>query len=131
VAVNCAVYLLNRTTSRGTEGKSPYELWTGSKPSVSHLRTFGCVVFVKNTKPNMKKLEDRSKAMMFMGYEPGSTAYMCYDPVSKKVHISRDVILDEEVSWDWLTTVGAGAEPDFTIRGETEGIPIVVIEARI
>jgi hypothetical protein len=48
----------------------------------------------------MKKLEDRSKAMMFMGYEPGSAAYMCYDPVSKKVHISRDVIFDEEVSWD-------------------------------
>jgi hypothetical protein len=36
-AVNCVVYLLNRTTSRGTGGKTPYELWTGNKPSVSHL----------------------------------------------------------------------------------------------
>jgi hypothetical protein len=43
-AVNCAVYLLNMTISRGIGGKAPYELWTGSKPSISHLRTFGCVV---------------------------------------------------------------------------------------
>jgi hypothetical protein len=35
--VNCAVYLLNRSISKSTGGKTPYELWTGVKPSVSHL----------------------------------------------------------------------------------------------
>jgi hypothetical protein len=57
--VNCAVYILNRVTSKSTGGKAPYELWTGSKPAVSHLRTFGSVVHVKVTKPNLKKLDDR------------------------------------------------------------------------
>jgi hypothetical protein len=27
-AVNCAVYLLNRITSKGTGAKTPYKLWT-------------------------------------------------------------------------------------------------------
>jgi hypothetical protein len=106
-------------------------VWTGSKPFFTHLRTFGCVVFVKNTKPNLKKLEDRSKAMLFVGYEPGLAAYRCYDPESKKVHINRDVIFDEQASCDWSNTVGAGAKPDFSIEGEAEAIRMVVIEARL
>jgi hypothetical protein len=47
--VNCAVYLLNRISSKNVGGKTPYELWTGSKPSVSHFRTFGCIAYVKVT----------------------------------------------------------------------------------
>jgi hypothetical protein len=31
---------------------------------VQHLRMFGCVVHVKNTTPNLKKLEDRSTPMV-------------------------------------------------------------------
>jgi hypothetical protein len=98
--VNCVVYLLNRITSKDTGAKTPYKLWTGAKPSVSHLRTFGCITHVKVTRPNLKKLEDRSKVMVFMGYEPGSAAYICYDPITKKVHVSRDVVFDEEGTWD-------------------------------
>jgi hypothetical protein len=43
------VYVLNRSTSKGAGGKTPYELWAGSTPSVQHLCTFGCVAHVKNT----------------------------------------------------------------------------------
>jgi hypothetical protein len=75
--------------------QDPYELWIGSKPSVSHLRIFGCIAHVKVTKPNLKKLDDRSRAMIFMGYEPRSAAYKCYDPHTKNVHISKDVVFDE------------------------------------
>ena len=34
--------------------------------------------------------------MLFMGYEAGSKAYRCLDPVTFKIHISRDVIFDEK-----------------------------------
>jgi transposase InsO family protein len=44
-AVNCAVYLLNRSTSKSTGGKTPYELWTGAVPAVrsapAHVRVCG------------------------------------------------------------------------------------------
>jgi hypothetical protein len=95
-AVNCVVYILNRLASKSVGGKTPYELWIGSKPAVSHLRTFGCVAHVKVTKPNLKKLDDRSRPMIFVRYEPGSAAYRCYDPKTRSVHVSRDVIFDEQ-----------------------------------
>jgi hypothetical protein len=64
--VNCVVYLLNRTTSRSTGDCTPYELWTGSKANVSHLRVFGCIAHVKTTAPNLKKLDDRIKPMILL-----------------------------------------------------------------
>lgn len=48
-AVNTAVYLLNRSSSKRIGGKTPYELWNGGSPAVHHLRTFGCVGHVKNS----------------------------------------------------------------------------------
>jgi hypothetical protein len=60
------------------------------------LPTLGCVVHVKNTTLNLKKLEDRYQPMIFINYEPGSKAYRAYDPASKKVHVTRDVIFDEQ-----------------------------------
>ena len=102
-AVNTAVYILNRTMTKGTDGKTPYELWNGSTPAVHHLRTFGCVAHVKNTGPHMKKLNDRSRSMIFVGYEPGSNAYRVYDLTTRRVHISCDVVFDEEARWEWGT----------------------------
>jgi hypothetical protein len=120
-AVNCVVYLLNRAASKSIEGKTPYELWTGSKPAVNHLRTFGCVAHVKNNTPNLKKLSDRSRKMIFVGYEPGSAAYRCYDPATRKVHISRDVVFDEECVWDWSIDQAAEMSFDFLVaEQETE-----------
>jgi hypothetical protein len=98
--VNCAVYLLNRTLSKSTRDRTPYELWTGSRPVVSHLSVFDCIAHVKVTRLSLKKLDDRSIPMIFVGYELGSTACRCYNPVTKRVHISRDVIFDEEATWN-------------------------------
>jgi transposase InsO family protein len=70
-AVTCTMYLLNRTMSKSTRGKTPYELWTGSKPAVNHLRVFGCVAHVKNTRPHLKKLDDRSHPMILLGMNLG------------------------------------------------------------
>jgi hypothetical protein len=47
----------------------------------------------------LKKLEDRSRRTIFVGYEPGSKAYRVYDPVSRRVHISRDVVVEENAQW--------------------------------
>jgi hypothetical protein len=98
--VNCVVYLLNRSVSKEVGGKTPYEHWTGSTPAMHHLRTFGCIAHVKVNTPHLKKLADRSTKMIFVGYELGSIAYRCYYPSTNKVHISRDVIFDEDAKWD-------------------------------
>lgn len=45
-AINCAVYLLNRTASTQTPNKSPIELWTGDKLQLGHVKVFGSEGYV-------------------------------------------------------------------------------------
>jgi hypothetical protein len=83
---------------------------------------FGCIAHVKVTRPNLKKLHDRSQKMIFVGYKPGSKAYRCYDPVSRCVIISRDIILDEAAQWSWGGEARESSMDDepFTIGHITE-----------
>jgi transposase InsO family protein len=46
-AARTAVYLLNRTTNKRLEGKTPFELWYKKKPEVSHLKIFGSQAFIQ------------------------------------------------------------------------------------
>jgi hypothetical protein len=66
-AVAAAMYVLNRSPTKGVVGKTLYEAWHGRKPVVHHLQTFGCIAYVKDTSPNLKKLDDRSHPMIFVG----------------------------------------------------------------
>ena len=45
-AFSVMVYLKNRTPTRSVVGKILYEAWHGRKPSLGHLRQFGCLTFV-------------------------------------------------------------------------------------
>jgi transposase InsO family protein len=45
--IEYAAYIRNRAPTRALDGKTPEEAWTGKKPSVAHLREFGCEVSVK------------------------------------------------------------------------------------
>ena len=56
--------------------------------------------------PNEKriKLEDKSYKCVFLGVSEESKAYRLYDPESKKIVTSRDVIFVEEEIWNWGRT---------------------------
>ena len=45
-AVDTACYLVNRSPSLTLEDKTSQEVWTGKKPSLSHLGVFGCYAHV-------------------------------------------------------------------------------------
>jgi hypothetical protein len=94
--VNIDVYVLNRCPTKSVDGKTPFEAWHGRKPAVHHLRMFGCIVYVRNTMPHLKKLEDRGRKIIFIGYESGSKVYHVYDPIMKCVHVTRDVVFDDQ-----------------------------------
>jgi hypothetical protein len=123
-AVTTAVYLLNRGTTKSVAGKTPFEAWHGRRPSVQHLRVFGCVAHVKVTRPNLKKLVDRSIPMVLLGYEPGSAAYRVYDPAARKVHVSRDVVFDEDAAWNWASAEKQQGDAADTFTVEHLVIPI-------
>ncbi|GKD75351.1 retrovirus-related pol polyprotein from transposon TNT 1-94 [Tanacetum coccineum] len=100
-AVDCAVYLLNRCPSKSLDNKTPQEAWNGMKPTVSHLRIFGSISYVHVPSQRRSKLDDRSKKHVFVGYDKQSKGYKLYNPVTRKVVVSRDVEFEEEGSWDW------------------------------
>eukprot|EP00253_Pinus_taeda_P022311 PITA_22311 len=56
-AVDTACYLVNRLPSSALEDKTPQEVWTGKKPSLSHLRVFGCDAYVNVPKENRTKFD--------------------------------------------------------------------------
>jgi hypothetical protein len=51
--------------------------------------------------------------MVMIGYEAGTKAYRAYNPVNKKLVVTRDVIFDEKKSWNW-----SSAEPVELISDE-------------
>jgi len=48
-AVSTACYVLNRVLIRPILKKTPYELFRGRKPNLSHLKVFGCKCFILNS----------------------------------------------------------------------------------
>jgi len=56
--VSTTCYVLNRVLIRPILKKTPYELFKGRKPNVSHLKVFGCKCFILNNgKDNLGKFD--------------------------------------------------------------------------
>ena len=100
-AIRHAIYLLNRLPTRALSEQTPHEVWTGVKPSLGHIRVFGCTAHMKIPSNQVRKLDDRSKPVINLGKEPGTKAYRLYDPELKQIHVSRDVVFEEKKVWPW------------------------------
>jgi hypothetical protein len=78
---------------------------------------FGYIVYAQNTTPHFKKLEDRSRKMIFVGYEKGNKAYRGYDPLTGRGTIIRDVVFDESAQWVWSEDSEADGDSSNNIHG--------------
>ena len=67
-AVNTSVYLLNRLSTKALQDMTPYESWCGNKPSIHHLRIFGCICYYHVQETKMSKLDNKANKGIFMGY---------------------------------------------------------------
>ena len=80
-AIVTACYLRNRSPSRVLTGnKTPEEEWSGWKPSIAHLKVFGCKGFVLIPEKDRKKMDERSWTGIFVGYAQRSKGYRIFDP---------------------------------------------------
>jgi hypothetical protein len=68
-AISTACYISNRIFLRSILHLTPFELLFGRKPSVSHIRPFGCKWFVLK-RGNLDKFESRSFDGILLGYTP-------------------------------------------------------------
>src|SRR5258708_37146294 len=94
-AVDAAVYLYNRRTIK-YDGKTPYELFYGNKPTMSYLKVFGCDAFILNHQEYVKKLDNKSIKGVMLGYDEREKVYNILNIQTRKVIRSRDVQFHED-----------------------------------
>lgn len=99
-AIACAAYLINRTSTKSVNNMTPQEAWSGLKPGVGHLKVLGCIAYAHVPDQRRRKLDQKSEKTVFVGYSENTKAYKLYNPVTKKVIISKDVIFDEAKAWN-------------------------------
>lgn len=109
-AVRHSVYLLNKLPTRSMGYRTPFEAWCGKRPQLGHVRVFGCKANVRPATPHLKKLDDKSVPMIYLGVEEGSKAHRLYNPQSRRIVVSRDVVFEETISWEWNSKNSEGSE---------------------
>ena len=102
-AVSTANYIRNRSPISCLKEKTPYQCWYGEKPDVSHFKVFGCNAFVYVPDQKRRKLDKKSMRCIFFGYPNGCKGYKLYNPETKQMIRSRDVIFLENSFEDKLS----------------------------
>ncbi|KAK8533113.1 hypothetical protein V6N12_076394 [Hibiscus sabdariffa] len=93
-ALETAAFTLNRVPSKSVQ-KTPYEIWTRKRPSMSFMKIWGSQAYVKHQMST--KLEPRSHKCIFVGYPKETKGYYFYNPKENKVFVARTgVFLEKE-----------------------------------
>ncbi|GFY32614.1 retrovirus-related Pol polyprotein from transposon TNT 1-94 [Trichonephila clavipes] len=73
-ALLCFTYAWNRICHKDSN-KTPFEKYSGRKPSVLHLKPFGCLAYAGVPKQIRKKFDMRAKIGIMMGYAQRTKGY--------------------------------------------------------
>lgn len=96
-ALSTAVYLKNRSPTKSLpKTTTPFEVWSGEKPDVSHLRVFGCNAYSHIPRDERGKLDAKTRKCWMLGYGSTTKGYRLFDRDRQKVFYSRDVVCDEQ-----------------------------------
>jgi hypothetical protein len=74
---------------------TPHEIWTSKKPSLTHLKAFGCDAYVYVPKENRSKMDKKVEKCIFIGYKDGLKGYNIWNLETKKEVYSQDVVFRE------------------------------------
>jgi len=96
-AVCTANYLQNRLYTKAT-GMTPFERWHKRKPSLQHIHVFGSKAYAHVPKELRRKLDEKAKELVFVGYAEDAKGYRLLDKSTDKVIVSRDVNFLEDGS---------------------------------
>jgi hypothetical protein len=98
-AIDTANKIRNRLPTRSLPNNiSPHEAWFGVTPPTDHFREFGCLAFARisdKVLPRGNKISPRSIECCFLGYV-GNKIYRLWNPITKQIVISRDVVFQED-----------------------------------
>jgi hypothetical protein len=87
--------LINIQPSLTLQGGISFEHFCGKMLDYSILRLFGCVYYMLLTPHECTKLTAQSVECVFLGYSAEYKGYYCWDPVTRRMQTSRDVVFEE------------------------------------
>lgn len=119
-------YILNRTPTKALNWKTPFEMIIGKKPSIGHMRAYGCKCYPlrgESTYPKLQRLEPRAYIGYLIGYD-GTNIYRVWIPSRHRIIRVRDVTFKEDELYDHL-------DPDMGALEETRSLVelIIVLDA--
>jgi hypothetical protein len=97
-AIATAIYIMNQTPIIVIDGMTLEEKFIGKKPYVSHLRVFSSIAYVHVLDEKRSKLNSKAEKCIFIGYSLEQKGYRCFNPSTRKLQVSRNVVFDEMVS---------------------------------
>jgi transposase InsO family protein len=100
-AIKWATHLMNRSPTLSVKDITLEEAWSGEKPAVHYFRIFGCITFAHVPDSQRINMDNKSIKCVHLGVSDESKAYKLYDPTRKKILISKDVVFEENKSWNW------------------------------
>jgi len=90
-AVIYAAYVRNQTHTRALKGTTPYQIWEGVKPDISHLHEFGAPIWILHQdQQHGHKLETCSHQNIFVGFEDSSKSVKYYKYETRKILILQN-----------------------------------------
>lgn len=90
-AIKTAVYLNNRVARRGKD-KTPFELFTGRKPDLSHLVSFGCEAQTLIKDRRLGKFDERTENVFVIGYTNRRNTYRVIKTDLQTIKETCDII---------------------------------------
>jgi hypothetical protein len=93
-----AAHVYSMTSMNRLNWRTPLELLKEEKPSVSHLRVFGCSAYVHLPDETRKgKLQPKSQLMVYLGVSAGSEHNYLFMRPNNALHTSTHAIFDEHL----------------------------------
>ena len=85
-----AVYMMNRCTTNRVHELTPYEIFVGRKPILSHLKVFRSIANVRIPNEDQEKPDAKSEECILVGYSSAKKAYKCFNPNHCRVQKWKD-----------------------------------------
>ena len=93
-ALQTTAYLRNRTFHSSIKD-IPFTRWFHRKPSLKHLKRYGCLAFVHVPSQKRDKFQPRAKKGVLVGYSSSTRGYRIWIPEEETIYESKHVIFDE------------------------------------
>ena len=121
------MYILNRVPSKSMP-KTPFELWTNRKPSLNHLKVWGCPAEVRVYNPHERKLDPRTTSGFFIGYPLASKGFRFYCPG----HHTRIVeSLNAKFLEDHIDSSSSQSSESLSTQSSVDPIILPIMQERI